>query len=109
MNKVSHYIWTDLGDVELLSILAAVNSRMGSIALVHVEDICSAHIFLMENAKAEGRYMCCAQNCSISELIAQLSQEYPVPATHRFQFLPYLLFSEQLTIDRLVFPHVTAS
>ncbi|XP_019194376.1 PREDICTED: anthocyanidin reductase ((2S)-flavan-3-ol-forming) isoform X1 [Ipomoea nil] len=70
------------GDVKLLPILAAVNSRMGSIALVHIEDICSAHIFLMENARAEGRYMCCTHNCSISELIAQLSQEYPVPTTH---------------------------
>ncbi|CAH9107961.1 unnamed protein product [Cuscuta epithymum] len=67
------------GDAGLLPILASVNSRMGSIAVVHVEDICSAHIFLMENDKAKGRYFCCARNISISELIARLTEEYPIP------------------------------
>ncbi|KAB2095926.1 hypothetical protein ERO13_A01G073300v2 [Gossypium hirsutum] len=42
------------GDPKYLSIVSAVNARMGSIALVHIEDICSAHIFLMEHDKAEG-------------------------------------------------------
>ncbi|RAL41697.1 unnamed protein product [Cuscuta campestris] len=70
-------------DAGMLSILNAVNSRMGSIALVHVEDICSAHIFLMENDKAKGRYLCSAHNCSISELMDHLSKEYPIPNAKR--------------------------
>ncbi|XP_035549772.1 putative anthocyanidin reductase, partial [Juglans regia] len=65
------------GEPETFRILSAVNARIGSIALVHIEDICSAHIFLMEHAKAEGRYICCAQNCQMSKLVEHLAGEYP--------------------------------
>ncbi|KAH6797498.1 Rossmann-fold superfamily protein [Perilla frutescens var. hirtella] len=65
------------GDPNMLPILASVNSRMGSIALVHIEDICNAHVFLMEHVNAEGRYLCCIQSCVVSELIELLKKEYP--------------------------------
>lgn len=65
------------GDPNLLPILSSVNSRMGSIALVHIEDICNAHIFLMEHVDAEGRYLCCIRSCAVSELIELLRKEYP--------------------------------
>lgn len=66
------------GDPELFPILSAVNSRMGSVAIVHIEDICSAHIFLMEHAFAiNGRYICSAQSCAMPELVLRLAQEYP--------------------------------
>ncbi|KAH0706687.1 hypothetical protein KY289_011763 [Solanum tuberosum] len=71
------------GDPELLAILTAVNTRMGSIALAHIEDICGAHIFLMENIKAEGRYICCARSWAISEVIDHLKKEYPHPDIER--------------------------
>ncbi|RVW94713.1 Dihydroflavonol 4-reductase [Vitis vinifera] len=65
------------GEPEFFSILSAVNSRMGSLALVHIEDICNAHIFLMEQAKAEGRYICGVQSYQMSELINHLAKVYP--------------------------------
>ncbi|TMW87591.1 hypothetical protein EJD97_019747 [Solanum chilense] len=65
------------GDPDMLAILTAVNTRMGSIALAHIEDICRAHIFLMENIKAQGRYICCAQSWALSEVIDHLKNEYP--------------------------------
>ncbi|KAK6157149.1 hypothetical protein DH2020_011397 [Rehmannia glutinosa] len=72
-------------DPKLLPILASVNSRMGSIALVHIEDICSAHIFLMEHANAEGRYICCTQSCLMSELFGLLRKEYPCSIAQRIE------------------------
>ncbi|CAI8617511.1 unnamed protein product [Vicia faba] len=68
------------GEAENYKILSAVNARMGSIALVHIEDICNAHIFLMEHANAEGRYICSTQSCTLSNLAAQLSKEYSSPS-----------------------------
>ncbi|XVF34098.1 hypothetical protein REPUB_Repub18cG0028100 [Reevesia pubescens] len=65
------------GDPKYFSILSAVNARMGSVALVHIEDICSAHIFLMEQTRAEGRYICCVRSSPMSELINCLAEEYP--------------------------------
>ncbi|KAG4385625.1 hypothetical protein GLYMA_12G137001v4 [Glycine max] len=64
------------GETEYFKILSAVNARMGSIALVHIEDICSAHIFLTEHAKAEGRYKCSSQSCTLSNLATLLSKVY---------------------------------
>ncbi|KAL5548229.1 hypothetical protein UlMin_003460 [Ulmus minor] len=74
------------GDPKFLSILSAVNARMGSIALIHIEDICRAHLFLMENAKAEGRYICCAKSCSLSKLFQHLAQDYPCSNLQRCNF-----------------------
>lgn len=74
----------NLGDPNLLPILASVNSRMGSIALVHIEDICNAHIFLMEHVDAQGRYLVCTRSCLLSELIELLRKEYPCSVEFRF-------------------------
>lgn len=64
------------GETEHFKILSAVNARMGSISLVHIEDICNAHIFLMEHDKAEGRYICSSQSCTLSNLATLLSKVY---------------------------------
>ncbi|XAR56630.1 Dihydrokaempferol 4-reductase [Bertholletia excelsa] len=71
------------GDPKFYPILSSVNSRMGSIALVHIEDISSAHIFLMENDRAEGRYICSSQSCVMSELVNCLVKAYPISNSKR--------------------------
>ncbi|XP_010533517.1 PREDICTED: dihydroflavonol 4-reductase [Tarenaya hassleriana] len=65
------------GDPKFFSILSAVKNRMGSIALVHIEDICNAHLFLMQHQKARGQYICCVGSCVMSQLIHHLSKGYP--------------------------------
>ncbi|KAL9268812.1 putative anthocyanidin reductase [Drosera capensis] len=67
------------GDPYLSPILKAVNARMGSICLVHIEDICNAHIFLMEHPKAKGSYICSAANIHVSRLLQLLAKAYPSP------------------------------
>ncbi|CAL5405696.1 unnamed protein product [Camellia sinensis] len=68
---------TDGRDSKFSQILSAVHSRMGSIALVHIEDICSAHIFLTEHDRAEGQYICSAHSSVISQLVDRLAKEHP--------------------------------
>ncbi|KAL8128387.1 putative anthocyanidin reductase [Apium graveolens] len=70
-------------DPEFFPILSAVNSRMGSIAVVHIEDVCNAHIFLMEHSKAQGRYICCSESSELSDLIHRLAKVYPCPNIQR--------------------------
>ncbi|XP_076938375.1 putative anthocyanidin reductase [Bidens hawaiensis] len=65
------------GDSKLLPVLSAVNSRMGSIAVVHTEDICNAHLYLMEHDEAQGRYICCTNSCTMSELAHHFAKVYP--------------------------------
>ena len=67
----------NVGDSELYGILSAVNARIRSIAVVHIENVCDAHIFLMEYDEAQGRYICATQSCSMSELVLYLAQSFP--------------------------------
>lgn len=69
--------------------LKGLQMLSGCIPLVHVDDLCSAHIFLMENPSAEGRYICCPINISVPHLAHYLSkryQQYNVPT--QFEDVP---------------------
>ncbi|CAN7071934.1 unnamed protein product [Brassica oleracea var. botrytis] len=53
----------------LFAILSAVSKRMGSIGLVHIQDICMAHLSLIEEPKAEGQCICCVDNIDMHDLM----------------------------------------
>ncbi|XP_057427322.1 dihydroflavonol 4-reductase-like [Lotus japonicus] len=44
---------------------------------VHLDDLCLAHIFLFENPKAQGRYMCSAYEATIHEVARMINKKYP--------------------------------
>ncbi|KAG4147000.1 hypothetical protein ERO13_D05G195700v2 [Gossypium hirsutum] len=44
---------------------------------IHLDDLCRAHIFLFENPKAEGRYICASHHATIIDLAKMLSEKYP--------------------------------
>ncbi|CAK9154513.1 unnamed protein product [Ilex paraguariensis] len=46
-------------------------------SLVHVDDVASAHIFLLEYPNAKGRYICSAVDITIHEMAEFLSSRYP--------------------------------
>ncbi|KAG5583401.1 hypothetical protein H5410_054028 [Solanum commersonii] len=49
----------------------------GVIALVHVDDVARAHIFLLESTQVKGRYICCNANKTPDELSQFLRARYP--------------------------------
>ncbi|XP_057846915.1 dihydroflavonol 4-reductase isoform X2 [Cryptomeria japonica] len=61
---------------EYYELAKAVELRLGCLALAHIEDICNAHMFLMDHQQqiAGERYICCAHSCSISNLRCLLSR-----------------------------------
>lgn len=65
------------GNENKLKGLIGMQLISGSISIVHVEDVCEAHIFLAEKETASGRYICCAVNTSVPELAKFLSKRYP--------------------------------
>ncbi|OVA18756.1 NAD-dependent epimerase/dehydratase [Macleaya cordata] len=52
-------------------------SILKQIQLVHLDDLCNAHIFLSEHPKAEGRYICSSQDPTIFQLAKMLRERYP--------------------------------
>nr|KYP51290.1 hypothetical protein KK1_026846 [Cajanus cajan] len=44
---------------------------------VHLDDLCLGHIFLFENPKAEGRYICSSHEATIHDIARLLNKIYP--------------------------------
>ncbi|KAH9323360.1 hypothetical protein KI387_017999, partial [Taxus chinensis] len=65
------------GNKGLFQGLKHMQMILGSVSMVHVEDVCNAHIFVMENASARGRYICGPINISVPQLVEYLVQRYP--------------------------------
>ncbi|XP_031497923.1 putative anthocyanidin reductase [Nymphaea colorata] len=98
------------GDRGLYPIITAVNSRLGCIPIVHIEDICDAHIFLMEEREAKGRYICSAHSCDLHQLTDFCNQQYSLPVKHKLSdepegWTPTTLSSERLKKLGFQFKH----
>ncbi|KAL5571387.1 hypothetical protein UlMin_020984 [Ulmus minor] len=49
----------------------------GKIAVVHIEDVCEAHIFCMENPSLKGRFLCASSFISSAKIAAYYQENYP--------------------------------
>ncbi|XP_074586051.1 anthocyanidin reductase ((2S)-flavan-3-ol-forming)-like [Curcuma longa] len=65
------------GNEGMIRGLRLMQCLSGSTSIVHVEDLCRAHIFVAEEKFAVGRYICCAVNTSLPELACFLRMRYP--------------------------------
>lgn len=52
-------------------------SILEQVQLVHLDDLCLAHIFVYQNPEAEGRYICSSDDTTIIELAKMLKERYP--------------------------------
>ncbi|XP_042490905.1 dihydroflavonol 4-reductase-like isoform X1 [Macadamia integrifolia] len=52
-------------------------SILKQVKFVHLDDLCNAHIFLLEHPEAKGRYICSSHNTNIIELAKMLRKRFP--------------------------------
>ncbi|KAF9610212.1 hypothetical protein IFM89_021150 [Coptis chinensis] len=52
-------------------------SILKQIQLVHIDDLCNAHILLLEHPEAKGRYICSAYNATIYDVASMLKEKFP--------------------------------
>lgn len=50
---------------------------LGSIPIVHIDDVCEAHIFCIERPKIKGRFLCAVANTNTLEIATYFTQHYP--------------------------------
>eukprot|EP01018_Ginkgo_biloba_P035147 Gb_26256 [translate_table: standard] len=81
--------WTDLdlirnkkppswvGKEDYYEKMKSVQYILGSIPLVHIEDVCNAHIFLMEQPCVQGRHICSSHSLTICQMADFFCEHYP--------------------------------
>ncbi|CAN4089919.1 unnamed protein product [Withania somnifera] len=56
----------------------------GKVPIVHVEDVCEAHIFAMENSNSmNGRFLCASTFVSSAEIASYYQEKYPEFHVHQ--------------------------
>lgn len=57
--------------------LRFLQELLGSVPLIHIDDVCEAHIFCMNQPSMRGRFLCAATNLTIKELAMYWQEKYP--------------------------------
>ena len=52
-------------------------SIIKQIQLVHLDDLCNAHIFHLSHPKANGRYICSSHDATIYDVAKMIRDKYP--------------------------------
>ncbi|KAG2245374.1 hypothetical protein Bca52824_092798 [Brassica carinata] len=98
--------------VFVYDILSGVNKRMGSIGLAHIQDICMAHLFLMEEPKSEGQYICCVDSIDMHDLmLINFCKDQSLIKAYVFfkKKLRELRFEYRYGIEEIIHPTIDAS
>jgi nucleoside-diphosphate-sugar epimerase len=58
-------------------ILKFLQALLGSLPLVHIEDVCEAHIFCIERPVMAGRYLCAVDYPMMKDIVDYFAEKYP--------------------------------
>ncbi|KAG8099436.1 hypothetical protein GUJ93_ZPchr0013g33779 [Zizania palustris] len=65
------------GDEVYHNSLKFMQALLGSVPLAHIDDVCSAHIFCMEQPSIAGRFLCAAGYPTMQDYIDRFAVKYP--------------------------------
>ncbi|GFP82555.1 dihydroflavonol-4-reductase [Phtheirospermum japonicum] len=65
------------GDQIAVNVLRFLQDLLGSIPLIHIEDVCEAHIFCIEKNILCGRFLCAADSCTTQDMANCYQQIHP--------------------------------
>ncbi|XXG82171.1 hypothetical protein AAC387_Pa10g0170 [Persea americana] len=57
--------------------LKLLQEMLGSVPLIHIDDVCEAHIFCMEQHSMAGRFLCACTYPTIAEMAKHFTNKYP--------------------------------
>lgn len=57
--------------------LRFLEELLGKIPIIHIDDVCDAHIFCIENPSINGRFLCASSSVSSAEIASYYQQRYP--------------------------------
>ena len=75
--SVATFVSQITGNVSTYKSLKFLQALLGKIPLVHIDDVCEAHIFCMENTSMNGRYFCANSYISLEEIANHYILHHP--------------------------------
>ncbi|KAH7839762.1 hypothetical protein Vadar_008476 [Vaccinium darrowii] len=76
--SVNAFLSQITGNLSLYDSLRFLQELLGSIPLVHIDDVCEAHIFCMEKESLRGRFLCTAVDTNVQEIASYYQENYPL-------------------------------
>ncbi|XWS48823.1 hypothetical protein CRYUN_Cryun13aG0109500 [Craigia yunnanensis] len=64
-----------------------MQETLGSVPLVHIDDVCDAHSFCMEKPSMRGRFLCAAANPAMLEIATYFRENYPEYTLQDYWFM----------------------
>lgn len=74
---VAMYISQLTNSKYLYQALRFTEDLLGKVPMVHIDDVCEAHIFCMENPSINGRFCCASSYVSSAQIANYYQQNYP--------------------------------
>lgn len=65
------------GDPQLYLGLKFLHELLGTIPIIHIDDVCEAHIFCAEKPHMRGRFLCAATGTTPGEIAAHVLEHHP--------------------------------
>ncbi|XP_039022825.1 putative anthocyanidin reductase isoform X2 [Hibiscus syriacus] len=65
-----------IGNLSTFVALEYLEQLLGSVPIVHIDDVCEAHVFCMEKPSMDGRFICAAANPTITQIAAHFRDNY---------------------------------
>ncbi|KAJ1291762.1 hypothetical protein BS78_02G341200 [Paspalum vaginatum] len=84
-DTVQSYLWSSIpvivspltGDALYHNSLLFLQALLGCLPLAHVDDVCDAHVFCMEQPSMAGRFLCAAGYPSMRDCLDRFAAKYP--------------------------------
>nr|QZX42568.1 dihydroflavonol 4-reductase [Lycoris sprengeri] len=65
------------GDPLCYKLQKFLQALVGSIPVIHIEDLCDAHVFCLEKSSVSGRFLCASAYPTMQEIVEYYKKKYP--------------------------------
>ncbi|KAI5007792.1 hypothetical protein ZWY2020_008840 [Hordeum vulgare] len=80
INESQHFMLSPFTDIEPYhNALRFTQALVGAVPVVHVDDVCEAHVYCMERQRdvAAGRYLCATAHTNMQDLVEHYADKHP--------------------------------
>lgn len=116
-DSIQTYLWGSIaaivapltGQAASHNALLFLQALLGSVPLVHVEDVCEAHVFCMEQESMAGRFLCAAGYPNMRDIVDHFAAKHPDLKIQLTQYVHVLFSGSECSVFTHACKHVCVS